>query len=126
MAREKRLPAPQMPRAPLPASGSIRTIGPVKDCSAHGCPLAGTRTDQIYETKENPSRWWCFVHSNLPEFEYQEITREIHRQRPLIEQYCAAHVSHDKTTFLITRRQIIDAVYNALSRKREPGSDDEG
>lgn len=115
---------PLAPRTPEVHGVPLPRVAPVKDCAAHGCPLAGTWSDQIYETPDNPSRWWCFVHSNLKEYDYQDLTREIRKQMPLLEAYAKAHREHDKSTFTITRRAIIDAIDKAL-RNREPGSDDE-
>lgn len=101
---------------------AVPRIGPVKNCSAHGCPLAGTWTDQIYETDDNPAPRWCFIHSTYREYDYQKLTHSIRSHMDLLDAYAKAHVAHDKPAFMAARRAIVDAVL-ADMRVREPGSD---
>ncbi len=118
MAARRKSAPPQMPSGePMPK------VGPVKNCTAHGCPLAGTWSDQIYETKDNPAPWWCFIHSTYREYDYQALTHAIRSRQDLLDEYAAAHAAHDKPAFMKARGKIITAVIAAM-RPREPGADD--
>ena len=121
--RRRREETPQMPELP---ANSARVIAPPTMCAAHGCPLAGTWSNEIYPSnpRVDNRRWWGFVHAHLTGHDYQDITREVRKQMPLLEIYARAHRECDDDTFWETRRAILRAVEAAL-RKREPGSDDE-
>lgn len=85
-----------------------------KPCAAHGCPLAGTWSTEIYG---DSSRFWCFVHAALTDHPYQPVTEQINRHLDLRMAVMDAYEARDKNAFRRARIDLIMAVDKAVRMK---------